>query len=559
MKRFVFAAALALAPISAAADLEQDALIAPRLGAATNFGQSWFPQYLSGGERLGLDFYRDEMFWKGIEQADGRFVFDNPRTRYPHRIEALDRDLMFIVNNGHPSYDDGWSPSSDEAVQAFANYAVRLVSAYPAITTLEVGNEMNSETFATGPGWSAPLPVRAASYAKLARATVDAVRAVRPDIRILGGAAHSIPIAWFREIFKHGLDDAFDALVIHPYTVPPEQLARQIALLRQMVPQTRDLPLAVTEFGEDDAEAAPDYLIKFYCQMAVSNVESAIWYPLNPRGDEMTALLNKVGTPTPTGEAFRTAAAWFEGRVVQEVRPDPFTYGCLFGSDTLVLWGAPRQVVLSDDVYAYAANGARIEGSRFTLSADVPMILRSERVPVRLAQDSVWLGPHGLIADSYHQFGFPGYGSDPFERLVVQAGREAPLLTRPGQETDGVPWVPYLSSDIDWLARASASWAVPSTQAGPIDILYRYRADAPARVDAAIWVSPSARSEDGVTVTLRLNGQALAKERVRTAKWVTVPNLSLRRGDLVDVALGPNENDAGDYAQFRVQLREAAQ
>lgn len=551
--RFLLCALLLAAPAHAG-----EGPVGPRLGAATNFGQSWFPQYISGAERLPLALYRDEMFWSGIERPDGSFVFDNERTRYPHVIEALERDLMFIVNNGHPAYDNGDTPVSDAAVAAFANYAATLVETYPAITTLEIGNEMNSETFANGPGWSADLATRAASYARLARATAEAVRATRPEVRILGGAAHSIPIAWFREIYSHDLDGLFDAVVIHPYTVPPEQLARQIALLRSEVPALRDMPLSVTEFGEDDAQAAPAYLMKFYCQMALSGVESAVWYPLNPRGDGLSALLNEDGSVTSTGEAFRTAVGWFEGRDVLPYRPDPFTYGCQFGSDTLLMWGEPRDVAIADYVDAYDIFGARMDRAGLRLSMETPLILRAIGRRFEPAR-AVRLGRQALIADSYHQFAFPGQAGDVFERLVRQNGRELALIAEEGQQRGGVPWTPYLGSDLGGLVRATASWALPSRPAsGAIEIVYRYRADRPRVTDAAIWIAPSADTQDGVTVSVEVNGRRVARETVLTPRWLVVPGLDLRAGDAVDFVLGPNNSDAGDFSHFRVQLRKPA-
>ena len=547
--------ALCLSVSQAASDTPDRDLIAPRLGAATNFGQSWFPQYISGAERLPLGLYRDEMFWSGIEDANGRFVFDNPRTRYPDVIEDLGKDLMFIVNNGHPSYDDGYSPISSQGVAAFANYAQRLVLEYPAITTLEIGNEMNSETFATGPGWSEDLPTRAASYARLAKATAAAVRAAKPEVRILGGAAHSIPLAWFREVFSRNLDGVFDALVIHPYTVPPEQLARQVDLLHNLVPETRDLPLSVTEFGEDEETAAPAYLMKFYCQMALSGVETAVWYPLNPRGDGLTALLDEDGDVTATGEAFRTASAWFEGRRVTEYRPDPFTYGCLFGNDTLLIWGEPRSVAIADFVMPHDISGRRIE-QPLALSMTEPLILRSIGRNLDTERDLI-LGPQGLIADSFHQFAYPEQTGDPFLRLIRQGSLETPFKTEEGQQRGGVPWTPYLGSDLDDVIRATATWVLPSRPArGPLEIVYRYTSADQHSAYAAIWIAPSNETKDGVRLSVTLNGRRLSQETVMTPRWVVVQNLALNPGDIVDFVLDPNQTDEGDFSHFRVQLRK---
>ncbi|MEO8243087.1 MAG: hypothetical protein ABI832_12315 [bacterium] len=520
-------------------------LTGPQLGASTDFGQTSRPQILAGSAALPLAVMRDEIFWQNVETDRGRFGFDTPLTTYPDLLPPLGAKLLFLVNNPHPNHDGGTTPHTSAGAQAFARYTIETLRRFPGIDTVEVGNEMNSQTFAWGPGWDGAMQTRAASYVRLLAATSQAVRAERPGATILGGAAHSIPVAWFHEIFALGAAAYMDALVIHPYTVRPEQLARQIAVLRREVPQTANLPIAVTEFGQTDAATAPAYLMKSYCQQAISGVTQADWYPLNPRGDGLAALLTPEGGLTPVGETFRYIRANFEGRPVEDIAPDPFSYGCRFGANRMVLWGEPRDVTLAAGVQVFDLSGQALPtDAAFRLSPDVPLVLAARTGPLRLGHE-VRLGPSGMIADSWHQFAYPEAegATDPFERLIRQGGQETPLGMRPGQERDGVPWTPYLGTDIDGIARASAEWVLPSSPLnGPIDIVYRYRVPRPVEAIVEVRLAPW---DGGVLLSINLNGRTLQSANVTANNTITLDPLSLATGDVIEVVAGPNGSGGG--------------
>lgn len=503
-------------------------MVGPRLGAWSDFGQTSRPAVLAGSATLPVDMFRDEVFWDGVETDRGRYVWDNPRTTYPDLLPPMGAEMLFLVNTPHRNHDGGTTPFTEAGVQAFARYAVAALRRFPGIAMVEVGNEMNSATFAWGPGWDGPIEARAASYVRLLAATAVAVRAERPGVMVLGGAAHSVPIAWFRAVFARGAAAYMDAVVIHPYDVRPEQLARQIALLRREVPALAAMPVAVTEFGQLDAATAPAYLMKSYCQMAISGVSHAVWYPLYSSGDGLAPLMTDQGL-TAVGETFRFIRAQFEGRAVEDIAPDPFTYGCRFGGDWTVLWGEAREVALSPGMVAFDLGGRVLAGGVAAISPDVPVVLRGA--------GGLRLGPQAVVADSWHQF---TYGEDgPFQRVLRQGDRDIPLTMHPGQEREGVPWTPYLASDIDGFARVAAEWVQPSAPPdGAIRVVYRITAAQSARV--AVRVVPW---DGGVSVVIRRNGRAMRADEV------------VQAGDLVEVEVGPNATGGG--AEFRITLRKA--
>jgi len=538
-----------------AAELAADPMSAPVLGAASNFGQGWQPQMFEASQDIPISDFRDAVYWKLIEGDDGRYQYETDRTGYPERLGPLGAGMSLTVNNGHPTYDGGHTPQSPEAIAAFAQFAAKTVERFPSIHSVEVGNEMNSDTFVSGPGWDGDLQTRAASYAALLKATAEQIKETNPSVRILGGAAHSIPLAWFQALFKNGVGGYMDALVIHPYTVPAEQLRRQIELLRQ-VPGVGDIPIEVTEFGTKDATAAPSHMIRNYCQMALSGVTRVVWYPLNPRGDGLAPLLDKAGQPKPVGQTYQLISQEFEGRPVTDFAPDPFTYACLFGDNRLVIWGEPRALTLAhSDLHVVDATGAPLDRNNLALSRKEPLVILSKNAPIVLGENLV-LGPQQVIADSVHQFAYPGTArSDPFERYVRQGGAEFALETRSGQEKNGVPWTPYLGTDRDGTVRAGADWVLPSAwDSGPLEIAYRYQVENAVQASIRIEITPSQRSVDGVELTVFLNGEVAHQGAVIERSNIVLEPLDLTEGDVVEFVLGPRASARGDFSRFRVTI-----
>lgn len=526
----------------------------PLLGAASNFGQSWQPEALAGGRMLGVEVFRDEVIWNHVEQSDGRLEFASMREAYPEMLAELGADLLLLAYSGHPNWEEGHVPQDAEGQAAFARYQTRILQRFPAIEAIEIGNEFNSWEFAELEGWPPDLRARAEAYVDLLATTAGAVRAIRPEIEILGGAAHSVPVAWAEAVAAAGGLAHMDAFVLHPYTSEPEMIGRQIDVLRR-VPGLSDMPIAITEFGTTDADLAPDYLVRMYCQMALGGVNRAIWYPFSPRGDGLVPLVDDDGTPTATGRAFALIRAHLEGRVASDVAPDAFTYACKFGQSALVIWGAPRAVALAPGLRALNSAGVVLEAP-MRLSRDKTLLILSDGPPVDLG-DTVRLGPQRVLADSYD--GFSYLEVDDRSLFVRRDETDLPLEPRPGQESDGVPWTPYLALPQDGTVRVGADWAVPSSWGpdDPLSVVYRYDTSAPREVDLRVEVAPDAGSSDGVLVTVRHEGRVLSKTVISTPTTVRSDGVALGAGESLEVILGPNRSAEGDHTRWRVTVLSA--
>jgi hypothetical protein len=524
-----------------------DPLTAPRLAAASNFGQTWAPEMLDAAEAFGLTDLRDEVYWRHVE-VDGRDSFDWTITQYPPLLAARGIGLTAIVGDEHPAHDDGVTPHSPEAVAAFASYAARLASRFPAIDAIEVGNEMNTDDFTSGPMREADIAGRARLYTALLRATQQAVKAARPEVRIIGGAALAVPLAWFGALSEAGAPALMDTLALHPYTTAPEQFRRQIALLR-LIPGFETIPIEATEFGTPDPAQAAAHLMKFHCQMALSGVARAVWYPLNTRGDGMAPLVTPEGSATDVGETFQLLQG-LTGLVVTDAAPDPFTYACQFGPRALVIWGAARAVTLTDP--ALAARDPTGQPAAPLLSRDAPLLIVSNGAVIRLG-DNVRLAPHGVVADSFDQFAYPGQPGDGFTRFARVDGAVIPFILGPGQQTNGVPWTPYFATPHDGMLRMDAEFLMPSTG----EIVHAFDAPRAMTVTLEATLAPVATSRDGMVLSARLNGEALAEWIVTAREVLTLPGLALAEGDRLEIIVGPGATPDGDDALYRFTLREA--
>lgn len=534
----------------------------PDLAGVSNFNQGWDSNTLETSQSLPVLDFRDGIYWSQVERVPGQMGFDRATTGYPKRIGMSGASLSLTVNWGNKLYDSGDTPHSPEAVAAFARFAATAAKTFPAVHTIEVGNEFNGTNFVSGPVKEASSMERADYYTELLKATYAAVKQARPEVTVLGGATHSIPVGYLWRIFERGGGAAMDAIALHPYTTPPEQLTRQIEVLRRH-PAAADLPIQVTEFGEPDLTRAAGYLLRDYCQMAIAGVTRAAWYPLNDRGDGLVPLFDRDGTITPAGRAYELAQRLLAGHPARDAAPDAFTYACLFDEDKLVIWGEPRAVTLEGEgLAAYDAEGAPLDSSALALSMDHPILLRVEGAAIELGKN-VQLGPQSIIADSFHQFGYPEDDQrqaqgDGFARFLRRNGREIPLRTFPGQDAPGTLWTPYRANEQQRPVRLTATSMVPGKRDNvATEVVHQFRADQDMVVSVEASFQPSNESRDGVTVAIYQGDATLDETTVTGAYRFELPRIELSQGETLEFAVGPGGGAQGDTTVYRITIRRA--
>jgi len=196
------------------------------------------------------------------------------------------RPIVAIYNSGSSN-----TPTTSDSRAQLAQYAAALARALPNVPDFVVGNEPNDNTF-WAPQFNADATDAAASaYEDLLARSYDAIKAVRPDARVLGGAlaprggdvypaskaTHS-PTSFIRDLgaaYRASgrtvpLMDVFDMHVYEDYSALPPSFAhpssttisvpdygKLVALLGQAFDGTAQrgstLPILYGEFGVESA------------------------------------------------------------------------------------------------------------------------------------------------------------------------------------------------------------------------------------------------------------------------------------------------------------------
>lgn len=281
-----------------------------QLGAQTHFAQGWSLDVLDRATALGLPltFVRDEMFWTQIEPNGGGNYVVNDFIPIMAKLHALGLKLLFTAFNTNPAYDGGQFPTSAGAQDAFAAYVRHVVQTFGNdILAVEVWNEPNGVF-----NYGVPHDQLVAPYVSLCGKVRAAVRSVRTDIPVLGGASVLVAYEWHKRLVAAGILPNVDGISFHPYG-DPEVNDRNIQRLKQLVGTK---PLWATEFGVTrnvpGAESAQSHFRKTMPMLQAHGLKGASAYLL--RDDAGTGfgahgLITQDGAAlTEQGTAFRDLA-----------------------------------------------------------------------------------------------------------------------------------------------------------------------------------------------------------------------------------------------------------
>ncbi len=209
--------------------------------------------------------------WAYYHSADGGFAWGHPDLVVNH---AHNQGLRIIARLG---FTPDWARPPDSPLNYldasgyddFAAYAAAFAGRYRGkVEAIIVWNEPNL-SFEWG-----YRPATAADYVDLLRETYTAVKAVNPDIRILGGALAPTlepagspwglnDLVYLDEMYRAGAADWMDGLAVHTYgfKFPPEMEPapdllnfRRVELLREVMVAHGDAesPIYITEMGWND-------------------------------------------------------------------------------------------------------------------------------------------------------------------------------------------------------------------------------------------------------------------------------------------------------------------
>lgn len=352
------------------------AVISPFDGAGTPFGvgvhllgthNAALVQLIAG---LGAGMVRDDAVWATVEKTPGSYNFSSfDPAMQMFQQNGLDPLLILDYNNRF--YDNGQTPYDAAGFTAFATYAKALVMHYgQQVKEVEVYNEYNG-TFSTGPCARKP-----ACYAQLLRSTYQAVKSVRPDVTVIGGAVFSTDTNWFRQLFADGALASMDAVSDHPYA-PLDLVSPEVQGLEEEMQELQGLikqynhgvakPIWITEIGWPSCllyvseRAQADYLVRGAILSQAAGVQKIFWYDAVNDGGDSTKMEQNFGllrqrdalgryTPKPDFVAYAVLIRELANRsFLGRESVFPGIYDMRYSGNLRVFWSTPlsQSVTLS--------------------------------------------------------------------------------------------------------------------------------------------------------------------------------------------------------------------
>lgn len=311
---------------------------------------------------LGATTIRDDASWAMIERSPGTYSFNN-FDPYMQTLQQNNLSPLLILDYSDRFYDHNQTPYDSAGLQAFANYAQALVTHYgPQLKAVEVYNEYNG-TLSTG-----PCARNANCYVNLLRYTYRAVKAVRPDVTVVGGAAFMADMHWFSQVFAAGGLAYMDVVSDHPYTslyiASPEVqgLEGEMQSLQKLIQQYnhgQTKPIWITELGWTTSllhvseQTQANYAVRGTVLSLAAGVQKIFWYDLLNDGNSNSAVQQNFGllnrpdaqdlyTPKPAYAAYAVLARELAGRVfLNRETVTPGIYSMRFSDNLRVLWSTP--------------------------------------------------------------------------------------------------------------------------------------------------------------------------------------------------------------------------
>lgn len=244
-------------------------------------------------KQAGFGMVRDEVFWSSYEMQKGVYKLPYVYDLYTRALAENNMQLLQLFSATNSLYTKEYPPVSDEAVEAFSNYAAHLCKDLKGITNyFEVWNEYNLSMS------SAATP---ANYVKMAKAVAEKVRDVNPNAKLVGVCAGQMSnenkiVPWITEFLDNGGGEYIDVLSIHMYCgrYSPEtsepgtsEYTATIRKVRELLDSHgyRDMPIWMTETGwataypeiTDTLQAAYGVRANILCDED-NLVEKMFWY-----------------------------------------------------------------------------------------------------------------------------------------------------------------------------------------------------------------------------------------------------------------------------------------
>ncbi len=374
-----------------------------QLGVVTHFGQDHgdVPANLALIQQMGATTIRDEVYWKEVEHVKGQYALPSVSDTFVNAALAKGVKPLLTLDYGNPLYDNGDKPTTDDAIEAYAQYAAFVATQFKGRVTLyEIWNEWDLGTGNTTPGTPQ-------AYVKLLNAVYPKLKAVDPNIVVVGGGVSggALLSSYFVEMLDAGALTVADAISIHEYIFTatgsgraPETLAGKLLGAEETLRShngNQDYPLYLTETGWPTntgtsgttfAEAGDFNAETMLLLPTMTFLKGIYWYDFQDDGSVASDIEDNFGLvhvnliPKPGFYAISEVKNWMAGAQFSEriTTSNPSVDGVEFrlanGQQAVAIW---KQGAGSSSVQIKGASAMQAinSSSMNTTSAQVPSSL----------------------------------------------------------------------------------------------------------------------------------------------------------------------------------------
>lgn len=351
-----------------------------RLGVNTHFEQGWPRSNFAKVGQIGARSIRDVVTWGKVERTPGHYEFTEANSG--HVAEACRNGWSVVLMIGPRStiYDGARAVTSARGQAALGRWAATLVTRFPCVSAVEIGNELNTNSGV----WPSPAD-KPAIYISMLRAVRAALDAQPRKVFLLGGSSVGVSVDWHKRLFAAGELPLIDAVAVHPYAATPERLPGQFARLRQAMRDAgQERPIWVTEFGLDTPtpDVSPTYLVKTVAVMSAAGVMEADWYALLDEPWFHNMGLFGGGGPKPALSGWQLAMTKLlrAGAARRIATSNPTTFVYRFESGPTVLWGNGQPIQFSSAPTLVDSRGRTISAPTSLTSEPIILLAGSYKL-----------------------------------------------------------------------------------------------------------------------------------------------------------------------------------
>jgi hypothetical protein len=571
-----------------------------RFGVVTHFAKTMSTDLVPLLAKAGIANVRDELDWAHVEKTPGKFDFTVNNNRLIDYMADLQKEhftplgVMAFGNLLHfdvpKIYPFAAAPHTPEQYQAYARFCQECLKQFGSqYKALEIWNEYNG-SFCRGPA----AKDRPKFYTEMLKEAYTAIKAVRPDVQVVGGAMVKIPLPYSEKLFKQGALKYMDGIAVHPYEPTPEFADREIRQFVDLMKKYNNgaaKPIWVTECGTwDDGSVerarAAGYLVRMYTVLlAQPEVQRVYWY-LARDFQEFKSMGLVHGDDSPMGKYTPVMSYVAYANLIQQLHhakpvrreaTDSRTCAYRFerdGRDIWVCWStfeatglnfkaaAPVRVV---DLVGGVRQVAPQAGQVTVTAADVgasgfPVYVVAERGVVtamtevprkdQILADSVWdfSGQQGKANWTYGYYGSNKDGSAPYAPDKIELMNWVPS---PGD------WEDRWFGPSQWFCISQGAASPAAINKGQGWTVRRWTSDRSGLIHVVGHAGHGDTHGDGVCVKVFLDGKEVFTKLLSHKSETNIDlNATVAKGSRLDfvVTPGPGVDASYDATGFRVTI-----